>query len=196
MRLFAERGYERTSVPEIQRAAGLTPGSGAMYKHYASKESVLTAAVDQYVQQARAARGALRSLEMPPEQVLDWMGRQTMDILASKYDELRILWRDVERVPRLQAKARREIMQASYAAVATWLRERIKHGDLPEQDADAAAAVVLGSITMFRVFEALWGERTIAVSDERFIRAWHRIIVRGLGLTPQGAKSPKRRRKR
>ena len=40
MRLFAERGYERTTVPDIQEAAGLAPGSGAMYKHYPSKDAV------------------------------------------------------------------------------------------------------------------------------------------------------------
>jgi hypothetical protein len=57
-------------------------------------------------------------------------------------------------------------------------------GEIVEQDSEAAAAVILGSLTMFRAFEALWGERPIEVDDERFLRAWHAIIARGLGLDP------------
>ncbi|GAA1996008.1 TetR/AcrR family transcriptional regulator [Nocardiopsis rhodophaea] len=40
-RLFAERGYERTSVREIVQAAGVT--KGAMYHYFASKDDLLFA---------------------------------------------------------------------------------------------------------------------------------------------------------
>ncbi|ASU82104.1 TetR/AcrR family transcriptional regulator [Nocardiopsis gilva YIM 90087] len=40
-RLFAERGYERTSVREIVEAAGVT--KGAMYHYFASKDDLLFA---------------------------------------------------------------------------------------------------------------------------------------------------------
>src|SRR5262245_23970473 len=49
MRLFAERGYSRTSVADIQKAAGMRPGSGALYKHFASKEALLEAGIDRFV---------------------------------------------------------------------------------------------------------------------------------------------------
>src|SRR3712207_7446858 len=55
MRLFAERGYERTSIADIQAAAGLAPGSGALYKHFPSKEAVLAAGLDEFM--AGGARG-------------------------------------------------------------------------------------------------------------------------------------------
>ena len=38
-RLFAERGYERTSVQEIVEAAGVT--KGALYHYFGSKEDLL-----------------------------------------------------------------------------------------------------------------------------------------------------------
>src|SRR5437588_12879907 len=41
MRLFGERGYDATSVAEIERAAGLTPGAGGLFHHFSSKEDVL-----------------------------------------------------------------------------------------------------------------------------------------------------------
>jgi AcrR family transcriptional regulator len=39
--LFAERGYDRTSVRDIARAVGIT--ESAVYRHYPSKESILDA---------------------------------------------------------------------------------------------------------------------------------------------------------
>src|SRR4029434_8463951 len=83
-----------------------------------------------------------------------------------------------------EAKARREIMQSSYSAIAAWLRVHVQRGDMRSHDSEAVAAVILGSIAMFRVFEALWGERTVPVDDERFIRAWHELVTRGLGVGP------------
>src|SRR6476659_5139838 len=43
MRLFGERGYDATSVAEIERSAGLTPGAGGLFHHFRTKEAVLVA---------------------------------------------------------------------------------------------------------------------------------------------------------
>jgi AcrR family transcriptional regulator len=42
MRLFSTKGFEATSVSQIEAAAGLSPGSGALYRHFASKEALLS----------------------------------------------------------------------------------------------------------------------------------------------------------
>jgi hypothetical protein len=42
---------------------------------------------------------------------------------------------------------------------------------------------------MFRVFESLMGVRALPVSDERFLRAWHAIMVRGMGAGDGDASS-------
>ncbi|HEX2436247.1 MAG TPA: helix-turn-helix domain-containing protein, partial [Solirubrobacterales bacterium] len=50
MQLFAERGYRGTSVGEIERAAGLAPRSGALYKHFEGKEDVLERAIERHLE--------------------------------------------------------------------------------------------------------------------------------------------------
>jgi AcrR family transcriptional regulator len=184
MRLFAEKGYERTSVPEIQAAAGLAAGSGALYKHYPSKEAVLRAAVQQYIDDAQHAQQQLETMTLPPSEALEHIGRLVMATMAARHAELRILWRDLEQVPPMHALAREHIVKASYRALASWLEDQAARGELDADDSEAVAAVILGGITMFRAFEALWGERAIDVDDERFLRAWHEIVTRGLGLEP------------
>ena len=41
LRLFGEQGYAGTSIAQIEKAAGLSPGSGALYRHFKSKDELL-----------------------------------------------------------------------------------------------------------------------------------------------------------
>src|SRR5690349_15648193 len=46
MRLFSRQGYRATTVAQIEEAAGLSPGSGGMYRHFPSKQAVLEATIE------------------------------------------------------------------------------------------------------------------------------------------------------
>ncbi|MDA8061910.1 MAG: helix-turn-helix domain containing protein, partial [Actinomycetota bacterium] len=63
LKLFAEHGYEATSVAEIEAAVGLTPGAGGIYRHFRSKRDVLAAAV----RSASDATAEAVSAGPPPE---------------------------------------------------------------------------------------------------------------------------------
>ena len=56
MRLFSQRGFDATSVAQIETAAGLTVGAGALYRHFKSKEELLDAGVDRQLDRRRAMR--------------------------------------------------------------------------------------------------------------------------------------------
>lgn len=56
MRLFCEQGYRATSVAQIEAAAGLAPGSGALYHHFKSKEALLDAGIDRQLDRRRSMR--------------------------------------------------------------------------------------------------------------------------------------------
>ena len=63
-RVFAERGYDQTSVPDLAEEMGLSVGS--LYHYFRSKEQILIAICDQLMepllQQARELDGDLREL--------------------------------------------------------------------------------------------------------------------------------------
>ena len=56
LKLFSAKGYAATSVAHIQQAAGLAPGSGALYKHFGSKRELLEAAVSHRIDAIVSAR--------------------------------------------------------------------------------------------------------------------------------------------
>jgi AcrR family transcriptional regulator len=80
-RLFAERGYAATSVADVQAAAGLAPGSGALYKHFPSKRALLEAAL------ARPAE-LPASLPDDAEPALASLGRHLLGLDALSRPEL------------------------------------------------------------------------------------------------------------
>ncbi|BCK56649.1 TetR/AcrR family transcriptional regulator [Nocardia wallacei] len=45
LRLFGEQGYARTTVSQIEKAAGLSGGTGALYRHFRTKDDLLIEAV-------------------------------------------------------------------------------------------------------------------------------------------------------
>src|SRR5580658_4701183 len=59
LELFAANGYAATSVADIQRASGLAPGSGALYKHFGSKREQYDAGAPGSVEQAVRTAGEL-----------------------------------------------------------------------------------------------------------------------------------------
>ena len=56
MRLFSAKGFEATSVSQIEAAAGLAAGSGALYRHFKSKDALLDAGIDRQLDRRRAMR--------------------------------------------------------------------------------------------------------------------------------------------
>ena len=45
LQLFGAQGFSATSIAQIESAAGLSPGSGGLYRHFASKDELLAAAI-------------------------------------------------------------------------------------------------------------------------------------------------------
>ena len=56
MRLFSAKGFEATSVSQIEAAAGLAAGSGALYRHFKSKDALLNAGIDRQLDRRHAMR--------------------------------------------------------------------------------------------------------------------------------------------
>jgi AcrR family transcriptional regulator len=193
MRLFADKGYERTSIADIQRAAGLHPGSGALYKHFPSKEAVLRAGINRFVEDIERGRAVLRAPAATAGMTLEAVGRELLRLLGEERDALRIVWRELDQFPDLQARVGRDRIQYGYASAATWVREQVTAGTLATDDPEATAVVLMSSVTMYRVLEALFGEPPGRINPERFLRAWLRVAAHGVMTPATSSEAPAKR---
>jgi AcrR family transcriptional regulator len=172
MRLFSQHGYAATSIAKIEAAAGLTPGAGGIYHHFASKEAVLAAGIERQL----ARLGALREIR----QVLGSLGdlkaeltltaRYVLAELDSESELLRILASDARNRPQLLTAAVDELVSSTFKGFATWISERAGRA-IPAEEATAIAAFGLGSLLSSRLLRDVLGIPA-QVDDDTLINTW------------------------
>src|SRR5205823_10602748 len=123
MRLFGERGYDATSVAEIERSAGLTPGAGGLFHHFRSKEAVLVAGIDRHMarlEAVRQIRGAIPPLgDLRAELTL--VARYAFLELEEEQELLRVLISESRQRPHLLAGAVAQVGRGTFHAFASLL---------------------------------------------------------------------------
>ncbi|MGA2164824.1 MAG: TetR/AcrR family transcriptional regulator [Solirubrobacteraceae bacterium] len=180
MRLFSEHGYTATSITKIEAAAGLTPGAGGIYHHFASKEAVLAAGIERQL----ARLGALRDIR----QVLGSLGdlkaeltltaRYILAELDSESELLRILASEARHQPQLLKNAVDQLVSSTFEGFAAWIAERAER-PIAEQEATAIAALGLGSLLSSRLLRDVLGIPS-AVDDETLVDTWVELMMRAL----------------
>ncbi len=71
--LFVERGFDGTTISDIERAVGLAAGTGSFYRHFRSKDEVFVASVErsatEYLGVFVGLLGALDRIDDPVERL-------------------------------------------------------------------------------------------------------------------------------
>lgn len=171
MRLFGENGYRGTSVAQIEKAAGLTPGAGGLYHHFRTKEAVLRAGIERHLARLDALRDIRRLLgdlgDLRAE--LTMSARYILAELDGEEELLRILVSEARSRPELVEVAVEQLVSTTYTEFAAWLRDR---AELPAERATAVAAVGLGSLLSSRMLRSVLGVTSVGVDDETFVATW------------------------
>jgi AcrR family transcriptional regulator len=158
---FAAKGYAATRIADVERAAGLSVGAGGTYRHFESKRAMMEAVLDLVLD--------VNDEEIaPPGDDVEAIAHEMLDYMRA--DLLRIYFRDLDEFPEHRQRINERTVDTSYRAVAS----RIADVN-PSIDADAAAAVLLGSLINFRINEALIGPDANGVGRDRFITTWGAI---------------------
>ncbi len=173
LRLFAERGFQGTSVGDIEAAAGLTPRGGAFYKHFESKRRILEVALERHFDELDTTEAVVEFMPIG-----DWRAELTLLVRWSLHQLdrmqplIRIIHREADTFPELVEEYRERIVRRGYALGSEWMKHKLKEVGLSDFDCDAYAALAVGAIVNYRVQEALLGEVPAEVSEERFVDAF------------------------
>lgn len=112
--LFAERGFDATSVNEVVARAGVA--KGALYHHFGSKDDLLYEVYRELVDRQLAGLAAVLERGLPPEQTLREIVRDMVATTAARAPEAKVFFREGHRLgdanqQRVRA-ARRQIHDA------------------------------------------------------------------------------------
>ncbi len=173
LKLFAAKGYAATSVADIQRASGLAPGSGALYKHFGSKRELLEAAVAYRIDSIVTAReqydaGAPGSVE----EAVRTAGRLIWNNLKESEDLLKVMLREPDELGDLDEKTWQVITDNAYQRFADELAALNGSGRARIPDPEATASVAIGSLSYAATLQALTGRLPGNIDEERYFEAW------------------------
>jgi AcrR family transcriptional regulator len=177
MRLFGEQGYQATSITQIEAAAGLAPGSGALYHHFKSKEALLEAGIDRQLDRRRAMHD-IRTLfaglgDLRIE--LTMLGRYVLTVLDEETQLLQIAARTPpDQSPRLN-NAYAALVDGLSAEVADWIKGWAP--TISKHDATAIAAVGVDALLGRRATQAVFRAPAMDMQDEDFIAAWTAMLA-------------------
>jgi AcrR family transcriptional regulator len=181
MRLFAERGYAATSVAEIEKAAGLSPGSGGLYKHFRTKEAVLEAGVRERIAAADDLAPLLEGLGPDPElrPALAEIARVAFRRLDGEHDLNRLLVRDLSAFPQLLAVFRDDELRRLH----TLLTEALRRLEPRHPDPEALAAIAISAVSHhWTLADVYGGTHPLGVDRDRFAEALADLIAAGVPL--------------
>lgn len=174
-RLFAERGYEATTVEDICAAAGVS--KPMLYRHFDSKKDLCTRLMERRRDELAAAPlGMFLETDGPVEQRLEAMIDAWFAHVAEHPYSSRVLLQDITGDAELR-ELQRELRRRQRAADVAMLREF--GPPLPETELEPLGEVIRSSLTGL----ALWWLEHADVPRESVVSAMLRTM-RGMLTTP------------
>jgi AcrR family transcriptional regulator len=177
MRLFGELGYQATKVTQIEAAAGLAPGSGALYHHFKTKDALLEAGIDRQLDRRRAMHD-IRNLfaglgDLRIE--LTMLGRYVLTVLDEEAQLLQIAARTPpEQCPRLHT-AYAALIGGLNAEVADWIKGWATN--LGDDAARAVAAIAVDALLGRRASGVVFRSPATPIEDEGYIAEWTAMLA-------------------
>jgi AcrR family transcriptional regulator len=177
MRLFSDKGFEATSVSQIESAAGLAAGSGALYRHFKSKDALLVAGIDRQLDR-RAAMQDIRALfaglgDLHSE--LTVLGRYLLSVIDQESELLQIAARTPVGLS--------DRLDTAYAALVDSLIEEL-NGWIGAWAPDAApdqtkvtAALAINSLLGERFATNLYRRTDISAPTDRYLAEWTAVFA-------------------
>lgn len=177
MRLFSQQGYKATSVAQIEAAAGLAPGSGALYHHFKSKELLLEAGIDRQLDRRNAMRD-IRNLfaglnDLTTEITL--LGRYLLTVLDDETQLLQVAARTPSDHSARLRDAYAALIESLYAELGDWIQTSVP--TLDDATARSLAAVGIDALIGRRATAILFPTSETQSSDEQYIAEWATLLT-------------------
>ncbi|MEU7893370.1 TetR/AcrR family transcriptional regulator [Nonomuraea sp. NPDC049152] len=186
VRLFATRGYDATSVADIQVACGLTAGSGALYKHFPSKKALLEAAVRRNLEtMTHRNRETVAQAPADPREALHLMASTVWSVIDGDRDLIRIMLREFTGFPELFEQMWQGVIASLYQECARWISAQRELGTVQVADPEATATVLISSLTYYPLLRILIGHVPGDLDPDLFLSTWVDHAIRALNVRDQ-----------
>jgi AcrR family transcriptional regulator len=174
--LFARQGYSSTSVADIQQACGLSPGSGALYKHFPSKKALLQEATRRQVEQMGATWDEYnRTRASDTKSALRQGAEQIWASINNNSQLLRVMFREPEALDKMIDDLWSAAASTAYERTARALSAAKDAGVSQVEDPEATSTVLVAALAYLPIVQMLIQRTPGKLDADRFREAWLRL---------------------
>ncbi|MGN1018812.1 MAG: TetR/AcrR family transcriptional regulator [Aristaeellaceae bacterium] len=171
IRVFAGKGYDRTTIADIAKELHIS--QGLCYRYYPSKEAIYDAALEKYAD--LIAQENLRKInyDMPIRELIDSITSRMQDLKAAEREDqgLYQLFHS-ENSQRMHDELFLRVAKKIIPCVQEHLRRAGEKGEITIEDTDSAAIIgIYGWVGMF-LTKGLTDEERM----ERIRLAWYKLL--------------------
>jgi len=146
--LFAEQGYDATSVNQVVARAGVA--KGALYHHFQSKDDLLYEVYRELVDRQLAGLAAILARELAPADTLRAIVRDMVETTAARAAEAKVFFREGHRL----TDANQQRVRAARRQIHDAVTELIRSGQRDGRFAEVASPEMV-TFTVFGVINEL-----------------------------------------
>jgi AcrR family transcriptional regulator len=178
-RVFARQGFHATSIDDLVEATGLK--RGGLYHYISSKEDLLIAAHERFIEPLLENARAIAAEELPAEEALRRLAHALMHDIAVYQDQVTVFlheWRAIEDRP--EWRHVRDCRREFEAIIQSILRRGREEGVFAVEEPRLTCLAFLG---MFN-YSYQWYRRDGAFSAEEIAERFSAIFLSG--IAPRG----------
>lgn len=185
LRLFAQYGYEKTSIDRIAKDIKAT--KGLVYYYFRSKEDILSAMTEAFDFRPAIAHIGAIDASIPLAQAVSLLIRGSIRVLDSRSDYIRFLYTEGQFLDRKSESLMRSILGVWADATGDFLKKRMDAGELRTHDTSITAQhltdVILAYYIRTRVVHPALRKKTRGAD---YFNVWIETFLHGLAPAAAG----------
>jgi AcrR family transcriptional regulator len=177
MRLFSQQGYRATSITQIEKAAGLVPGCGALYNHFKTKEALLAAGIDRQLDRRRAMHdiSALFAGQGDLHTELRLLCRYLLNVLDRESEFLQVAARAPHEQSNRLNNAYAALVDGLYSELTDWIKGCAPTID--DSEARRIAVVGVNALLGKRASRIVFHSPQVDTPDEQYVSDWTAMLA-------------------
>jgi AcrR family transcriptional regulator len=163
-RVFAEKGFRRSTTREVARAAGVSEGT--IYNYFEDKDALLLAILDRLNETERRAADFEEGMATDFPGFLKEYLRRRISLMWENREVFRIVLSEILVNAELRARYLQRVVDPTMKIAEENFRLRVEQGEARETDASLAMRSVAGAVLGILVLGLLDDEEINSRSDE------------------------------
>jgi len=176
-RLFAEKGYHRTTTKDIAEAADVSEGT--IYNYFINKDDLLFGIMTELTESGKLGEQLQSSYLEGPREFLLTILQQRYEFLQKNGDMLQAVLSEILVNPELRRRYYEELIIPSQELLEHHLRERIERGQIRLIDPSIAARILLAMLSGLFILQVV-GDSVIRSEWETIAQLLTDILFEGV----------------